>query len=127
MFLYPLTNKRRTHVKMEILNMLKAIQLNEYRLTLDGSNIYQYSRLALIVDKSKSYHLVIDGGVLDGRVIEPTNTYLYPKVGEKIEGKKVVVFDYNNINTLINWMELTKQLSTTKETFDSLINFVKQA
>nr|DAS77514.1 MAG TPA: hypothetical protein [Caudoviricetes sp.] len=112
---------------MEILNMLKAIQLNEYRLTLDGSNIYQYSRLALIVDKSKSYHLVIDGGVLDGRVIEPTNTYLYPKVGEKIEGKKVVVFDYNNINTLINWMELTKQLSTTKETFDSLINFVKQA
>ena len=127
MFLYPLTNKRRTHVKMEILNMLKAIQLNEYRLTLDGNNIYQYNRLALLVDKNKYFHLVIDGGVLDGHVIEPTNTYLYPKVGEKIEGKKVVVFDYNNINTLINWMELTKQLSTTKETFDSLINFVKQA
>ena len=107
--------------------MLKAIQQNEYRLTLDSNNIYQHNRLALIVDKSKSYHLVIDGGVLDGHVIEPTNTYLYPKVGEKIEGKKVVVFDYNNINTLINWMELTKQLSTTKETFDSLINFVKQA
>lgn len=105
--------------------MLKTIQLNEYRLTLDGNNIYQHNRLALIVDKSKSYHLVIDGGVLDGHVIEPTNTYLYPKVGEKIEGKKVVVFDYNNINTLINWMELTKQLSTTKETFDSLVNFVK--
>lgn len=105
--------------------MLKTIQLNEYRLTLDSNNIYQHNRLALIVDKSKSYHLVIDGGVLDGHVIEPTNTYLYPKVGEKIEGKKVVVFDYNNINTLINWMELTKQLSTTKETFDSLINFVK--
>lgn len=105
--------------------MLKAIQQNEYRLTLDGNNIYQHNRLALLVDKSKSYHLVIDGGVLDGHVIEPTNTYLYPKVGEKIEGKKVVVFDYNNINTLINWMELTKQLSTTKETFDSLINFVK--
>lgn len=110
---------------MEILNRLKTIQLNEYRLTLDGNNIYQHNRLALIVDKSKSYHLVIDGGVLDGHVIEPTNTYLYPKVGEKIEGKKVVVFDYNNINTLINWMELTKQLSTTKETFDFLINFVK--
>lgn len=105
--------------------MLKTIQLNEYRLTLDGNNIYQHNRLALLIDKSKSYHLVIDGGVLDGHVIEPTNTYLYPKVGEKIEGKKVVVFDYNNINTLINWMELTKQLSTTKETFDSLINFVK--
>lgn len=105
--------------------MLKTIQLNEYRLTLDGNNIYQHNRLALIADKSKSYHLVIDGGVLDGHVIEPTNTYLYPKVGEKIEGKKVVVFDYNNINTLINWMELTKQLSTTKETFDSLVNFVK--
>ena len=105
--------------------MLKTIQLNEYRLTLDGNNIYQHNRLALLVDKSKSYHLVIDGGVLDGHVIEPTNTYLYPKVGEKIEGKKVVVLDYNNINTLINWMELTKQLSTTKETFDSLINFVK--
>lgn len=105
--------------------MLKAIQQNEYRLTLDGNNIYQHNRLALIVDKSKSYHLVIDGGVLDGHVIEPTNTYLYPKVGEKIEGKKVVVFDYNNINTLINWMELTKQLSTTKDTFDSLVNFVK--
>ena len=105
--------------------MLKAIQQNEYRLTLDGNNIYQHNRLALIVDKSKSYHLVIDGGVLDGHVIEPTNTYLYPKVGDKVEGKKVVVFDYNNINTLINWMELTKQLSTTKETFDSLINFVK--
>lgn len=110
---------------MEILNMLKTIQLNEYRLTLDSNNIYQHNRLALIVDKSKDYHLAIDGGVLDGHVIEPTNTYLYPKVGEKIEGKKVVVFDYNNINTLINWMELTKQLSTTKETFDSLINFVK--
>lgn len=110
---------------MEILNMLKAIQQNEYRLTLDSNNIYQHNRLALIVDKSKSYHLVIDGGVLDGHVIEPTNTYLYPKVGDKIEGKKVVVFDYNNINTLINWMELTKQLSTTKGTFDSLINFVK--
>lgn len=105
--------------------MLKAIQQNEYRLTLDGNNIYQHNRLALLIDKSKTYHLVIDGGVLDGHVIEPTNTYLYPKVGEKIEGKKVVVFDYNNINTLINWMELTKQLSTTKETFDSLINFVK--
>ena len=105
--------------------MLKTIQLNEYRLTLDSNNIYQHNRLALIVDKSKDYHLAIDGGVLDGHVIEPTNTYLYPKVGEKIEGKKVVVFDYNNINTLINWMELTKQLSTTKETFDSLINFVK--
>ena len=105
--------------------MLKAIQQNEYRLTLDGNHIYQHNHLALIVDKGKSYHLVIDGGVLDGHVIEPTNTYLYPKVGEKIEGKKVVVFDYNNINTLINWMELTKQLSTTKETFDSLINFVK--
>lgn len=105
--------------------MLKAIQQNEYRLTLDSNNIYQHNRLALIVDKSKSYHLVIDGGVLDGHVIEPTNTYLYPKVGDKIEGKKVVVFDYNNINTLINWMELTKQLSTTKETFDSLVNFVK--
>ena len=110
---------------MEILNMLKAIQQNEYRLTLDSNNIYQHNRLALIVDKSKSYHLVIDGGVLDGHVIEPTNTYLYPKVGDKIEGKKVVVFDYNNTTTLINWMELTKQLSTTKETFDSLINFVK--
>ena len=107
--------------------MLKTIQLNEYRLTLDGNNNYRYNRFALLVDKSKSYHLVIDGGVLDGHVIERTNTYLYPKVGEKIEGKKVVVFDYNNINTLINWMELTKQLSTTKETFDSLINFVKQA
>lgn len=106
--------------------MLKTIQLNEYRLTLDSNNIYQHNRFALLVDKSKSYHLVIDGGVLDGHVIEPTNTYLYPKVGEKIEGKKVVVFDYNNINTLINWMELTKQLSTTKETFDSLLNFIKQ-
>lgn len=105
--------------------MLKTIQLNEYRLTLDGNNIYQHNRLALIVDKSKSYHLAIDGGVLDGHVIEPTNTYLYPKVGDKIEGKKVVVFDYNNITTLINWMELTKQLSTTKETFDSLLNFIK--
>ena len=110
---------------MEILNMLKAIQQNEYRLALDANNTYQYNRLALLVDKSKSYHLVIDGGVLDGHVIEPTNTYLYPKVGDKIEGKKVVVFDYNNTATLINWMELTKQLSTTKETFDSLINFVK--
>lgn len=110
---------------MEILNMLKTIQLNEYRLTLDGNNIYQHNRLALLVDKSKSYHLVIDGGVLDGHVIEQSSTHLYPKVGEKIEGKKVVVFDYNNINTLINWMELTKQLSTTKETFDSLVNFVK--
>lgn len=105
--------------------MLKAIKQNEYRLTLDGNNIYQHNRLALLVDKSKSYHLVIDGGVLDGHVIEPTNTYLYPKVGAKIEGKKVVVFDYNNTTTLINWMELTKQLSTTKETFDSLVNFVK--
>ena len=105
--------------------MLKAIQQNEYRLTLDGNNIYQHNRFALLVDKSKSYHLVIDGGVLDGHVIERTNTYLYPKVGDKIEGKKVVVFDYNNITTLINWMELTKQLSTTKETFDSLISFVK--
>lgn len=112
---------------MEILNMLKAIKQNEYRLTLDANNIYQHNRLALIVDKSKSYHLVIDGGVLDGHVIEPTNTYLYPKVGDKIEGKKVVVFDYNNTTTLINWMELTKQLSTTKDTFESLINFVKQA
>lgn len=111
---------------MEILNMLKAIQLNEYRLTLDGINIYRHNRLALLIDKRKSYHLVIDGGVLDGHVIERTNTYLYPKVGDKIEGKKVIVFDYNNTNTLINWMELTKQLSITKETFDSLINFVKQ-
>ena len=105
--------------------MLKTIKQNEYRLTLDGNNNYRYNRLALLVDKSKSYHLVIDGGVLDGHVIESTNTYIYPKVGEKIEGKKVVVFDYNNINTLINWMELTKQLSTTKETFDSLVNFIK--
>lgn len=112
---------------MEILNMLKAIQQNEYRLTLDGNNIYRHNRLALLIDKSKTYHLVIDGGVLDGHVIEPTNTYLYPKVGDKVEGKKVVVFDYNNINTLINWMELTKQLSTTKETFDSLVNFIKKA
>ena len=112
---------------MEILNMLKAIKQNEYRLSLDANNIYQYNRLALIVDKSKDYHLVIDGGVLDGHVIEPTNTYLYPKVGDKIEGKKVVVFDYNNTTSLINWMELTKQLSTTKETFDSLVNFIKQA
>jgi hypothetical protein len=112
---------------MEILNMLKAIKQNEYRLTLDGNNIYQHNRLALLVDKSKAYHLVIDGGVLDGHVIEPTNTYLYPKVGDKIEGKKVVVFDYNNTTTLINWIELTKQLSTTKETFDSLVNFIKQA
>lgn len=112
---------------IELLEILKTIQYNGYRLTLDANNIYQYNRLALLVDKSKDYHLVIDGGVLDGHVIEPTNTYLYPKVGDKIEGKKVVVFDYNNINTLINWMELTKQLSTTKETFDSLINFVKQA
>ena len=110
---------------MEILNMLKAIQQNEYRLALDANNIYQYNRFAWLVDKSKSCHLVIDGGVLDGHVIEPTNTYLYPKVGEKIKGKKVVVFDYNNTTTLINWMELTKQLSTTKESFDSLINFVK--
>lgn len=110
---------------MEILNMLKAIQQNEYRLTLDDNNIYQHNRLALLIDKNKSYHLVIDGDVLDGHVIEPTNTYLYPKVGDKIEGKKVVVFDYNNTSTLINWMELTKQLSTTKETFDSLINFIK--
>ena len=107
--------------------MLKAIKQNEYRLTLDGNNNYQYNRLALLVDKSKSYHLVIDGGVLDGHVIEPTNTYLYPKVGDKVDGKKLVVFDYNNTTTLINWLELTKQLSTTKETFDSLINFVKQA
>lgn len=107
--------------------MLKAIRLNEYRLTLDGNNIYQRNRLALLVDKSKSYHLVIDGGVLDGHVIEQSSTHLYPKVGDKIEGKKVVVFDYNNINTLINWMELTKQLSTTKETFESLVNFVKKA
>lgn len=107
--------------------MLKAIQQNEYRLTLDGNNIYRHNRLALLIDKSKTYHLVIDGGVLDGHVIEPTNTYLYPKVGDKVEGKKVVVFDYNNINTLINWMELTKQLSTTKETFDSLVNFIKKA
>jgi len=107
--------------------MLKAIKQNEYRLTLDGNNIYQHNRLALLVDKSKAYHLVIDGGVLDGHVIEPTNTYLYPKVGDKIEGKKVVVFDYNNTTTLINWIELTKQLSTTKETFDSLVNFIKQA
>ena len=107
--------------------MLKAIQQNEYRLTLDGNNIYQYNRFALLVDKSKSYHLVIDGGVLDGHVIEPTNTYLYPKVGDKVEGKKVVVFDYNNTTTLINWMELTKQLSTTKDTFESLVNFIKKA
>lgn len=105
--------------------MLKAIQQNDYRLVLDDNNAYQYNRFALLVDKSKSYHLVIDGGVLDGHVIERTNTYLYPKVGDKIDGKKVIVFDYNNTNTLINWMELTKQLSTTKETFDSLINFVK--
>ena len=107
--------------------MLKAIQQNEYCLSLDTNNVYQHNCLALLVNKNKAYHLVIDGGVLDGHVIEPTNTYLYPKVGDKIEGKKVVVFDYNNINALINWMELTKQLSTTKETFDSLINFVKQA
>ena len=107
--------------------MLKAIQQNDYRLALDANNGYQYNRFALLVDKSKTYHLVIDGGVLDGHVIERTNTYLYPKVGDKIEGKKVVVFDYNNTTTLINWMELTKQLSTTKETFDSLVNFVKQA
>ena len=107
--------------------MLKTIQQNEYRLALDANNIYQYNRLALLVDKSKVYHLVIDGGILDGHVIEQTNTYLYPKVSDKIEGKKVVVFDYNNTTTLINWMELTKQLSTTKETFDSLVNFVKQA
>lgn len=107
--------------------MLKAIQQNDYRLVLDDNNAYRYNRFALLVDKSKSYHLVIDGGVLDGHVIERTNTYLYPKVGDKIDGKKVIVFDYNNTNTLINWMELTKQLSTTKETFDSLINFVKQA
>ena len=107
--------------------MLKAIQQNDYRLVLDDNNAYQYNRLALLVDKSKSYHLVIDGGVLDGHVIERTNTYLYPKVGDKIEGKKVVVFDYNNINTLINWIELTKQLSTTKDTFESLVNFVKKA
>lgn len=111
---------------MEILNMLKSIQQNEYRLSLDVNNIYQYNRLALLVDKTKSYHLAIDGGILDGHVIEPSNFYLYPKVGEKIEGKKVVVFDYNNTTTLINWLELTKQLSTTKETFDSLVNFVKQ-
>lgn len=110
---------------IELLETLKTIQYNGYRLTLDANNIYQYNRLALLVDKSKDHHLVIDGGVLDGYVVERTNTYLYPKVGGKIEGKKVVVFDYNNINTLINWMELTKQLSTTKETFDSLINFVK--
>lgn len=110
---------------IELLETLKTIQYNGYRLALDNTNIYQYNRLALLIDKSKTYYLVIDGGVLDGHVIEPTNTYLYPKVGDKIEGKKVVVFDYNNINTLINWMELTKQLSTTKETFDSLINFVK--
>lgn len=107
--------------------MLKAIQQNDYRLVLDDNNAYQYNRFALLVDKSKSYHLVIDGGVLDGHVIERTNTYLYPKVGDKIGGKKVVVFDYNNITTLINWMELTKQLSTTKETFDSLVNFIKEA
>ena len=107
--------------------MLKSIQQNEYRLSLDVNNIYQHNRLALLVDKSKDYHLVIDGGVLDGHVVERTNTYLYPKVGNKIEDKKVVVFDYNNTSTLINWMELTKQLSTTKETFDSLVNFVKQA
>lgn len=105
--------------------MLKAIQLNEYRLSLDGINIYQHNRLALLVDKRKSYHLVIDGGVLDGHVVEPSSTSIYPKVGDKIEGKKVIVFDYNNTTTLINWMELTKQLSTTKETFDSLIKFVK--
>ena len=113
--------------KLDIVEMLKTIQYNGYRLVLDTNNIYQYNRLALLMDKSKSYHLVIDGGVLDGHVIEPSNTYLYPKVGEKIEGKRVVVFDYNNTTTLINWLELTKQLSTTKETFDSLINFVKQA
>ena len=110
---------------IELLETLKTIQYNGYRLTLDANNIYQYNRLALLVDKSKDYHLVIDGGVLDGHVIEQSSTHLYPKVGEKIEGKKVVVFDYNNTSTLINWMELTKQLSTTKETFDSLINFVK--
>ena len=31
--------------------MLKAIQQNEYRLTLDGNNIYQHNRLALLIDK----------------------------------------------------------------------------
>ena len=124
MFLYSIDNKG---VYMDIIEMLKTIQYNGYRLTLDANNIYQHNRLALLVDKSKDYHLVIDGGILDGHVIESSNTYLYPKVGDKIEGKKVVVFDYNNTITLINWMELTKQLSTTKETFDSLVNFVKQA
>ena len=113
--------------KLEIIEMLKSIQYNEYRLALDAINIYQHNRLALLVNKNKAYHLVIDGGVLDEHVIEQSSTHLYPKVGDKIEGKKVVVFDYNNITTLINWMELTKQLSTTKETFDSLVNFVKQA
>ena len=111
--------------KLKIVEMLKTIQYNGYRLTLDTNNVYQHNRLALLVDKNKSYYLVIDGGVLDGHVIEPSNTYLYPKVGDKIEGKKVVVFDYNNTTTLINWLELTKQLSTTKETFDSLVDFVK--
>lgn len=106
--------------KLEIIEMLKSIQYNEYRLALDAINIYQHSRLALLVDKNKSYHLVIDGGVLDGHVIEPSNIYLYPKVGNKIEGQKVVVFDYNDTNTLI-------QLSTTEETFDSLVNFIKEA
>ena len=111
--------------KLKIVEMLKTIQYNGYRLTLDTNNVYQHNRLALLVDENKSYYLVIDGGVLDGHVIEPSNTYLYPKVGDKIEGKKVVVFDYNNTTTLINWLELTKQLSTTKETFDSLVDFVK--
>ena len=111
--------------KLEIAEMLKTIQYNGYRLTLDANNVYQHNRLALLVDSAKNYHLVIDGGVLDGHVVEPSNTYLYPKVGDKIEGKKVVVFDYNNTTTLINWLELTKQLSVTKDTFESLVNFVK--
>lgn len=111
--------------KLKIVEMLKTIQYNGYRLTLDTNNVYQHNRLALLVDENKSYYLVIDGDVLDGHVIEPSNTYLYPKVGDKVDGKKVVVFDYNNTTTLINWLELTKQLSTTKETFDSLVDFVK--
>ena len=111
--------------KLDIVEMLKTIQYNGYRLTLDANNVYQHNRLALLIDNAKNYHLVLDGGVLDGHAIEPSNAFIYPKVGDRVNGKKVVVFDYNNTATLINWMELTKQLSVTKETFDSLVNFVK--
>lgn len=113
--------------KLDIVEMLKTIQYSGYRLTLDTNNIYQHNRLALVHAKGKTYHLVVDGGILDGHVIEPSNIHLYPKVGDKVDGKKLVVFDYNNTTTLINWLELTKQLSTTKETFDSLVKFIKQA